>query len=121
LKFRVFAKSKTALLTIKLKPFLMTTTGSTSLPTPDPGIANAVRKKIISAGGLVGAQPSDLDDDELLVDDYQFDDQKFDLLCVKLQEVIDDQESSAKISCDDVSACKSVKDCVKVVTDTLSQ
>jgi hypothetical protein len=94
------------------------------LETPEsPGIPEKVRVKIISAGGLVGMHPTtdDMPDTDELADDYQFDAHKFDLLCIKFQQLVQNENPKASIACDDVSACETVGDCVKLIKDTLAE
>jgi hypothetical protein len=87
-----------------------------------PGIPEKVRVKIISAGGLVGMHPTkeDMPDSDKLGDDYQFDSNKYGLLCIKFQQLVQNENPTGSISCDDVSDCNTVGDCVKLVEKSIA-
>lgn len=74
-----------------------------------------VKKIIIAVGGLAGMTPDQMDDDDSLSNDYQFDAPKFALLCIRLQQLVQSYKPSGSIKCDDVSNCDTVGDVIKLV------
>lgn len=74
-----------------------------------------VKKIIIVVGGLAGMTPDQMNDDDSLSNDYQFDAPKFDLLCIRLQQLVQSYKPAGVIKCSDVSSCESVGDVIKLV------
>ena len=78
-----------------------------------------VKRKIISAGHLVGTTPDQLGEERKLVNDLLFGANEFDALCIKLQKLVLKENPDAELTCTQVSACETVGDCITLVETTI--
>jgi hypothetical protein len=79
-----------------------------------------VKRKIISAGGIVGQDPATLFNKLRLADDLLYDERKFQQLCNLLQKLVAVEKPSAKLKCSDVSDCDTVGDEVELIDKTVN-
>lgn len=79
-----------------------------------------VKRKIISAGGIVGQDPATLSNRLRLVDNLMYDDRKYQQLCNLLQKLVAVSKPSAKLKCSDVADCETVGDVVELIDKTIN-
>lgn len=87
----------------------------------DEPLESKVKRKIISAGGVVGETPATLSPKLRLVDDLQYNDQKYQQLCNLLKRLLQDEKPSASLKCSDVAASETVGDVIDLINKTISK
>jgi hypothetical protein len=79
-----------------------------------------VKWQIIYAGKMFGSRPENLANERTFENDLHFGPKEFDSLCFLLQKLVRREKPDASLACSDVSGCTTVKDCLKLVSDTLT-